>query len=225
MNESSPRPLARREAARLIEQTACDPDATAASLEQLCRQAANEGFPAVCVNGSRVTQAVHWLEDSEVKVVCAVAFPLGSADADVKRFETEVAIDSGAHIIEVTANCGRLKDGDHAYVLRELRDVVEAAEERPVRLGLNLDLLSSAELETALQLALESRAEALTLAGSGPVEETVQSVRRLRELAGSELVIKVECPQLNLREMGKLIEAGAGRFGLREVEALMGELP
>ena len=71
-----------------------------------------------------------------------VGFPFGAADADAKRYETEVAIDHGAQEIETVLNIGRLKDGDHRYVLRELRDIAEAADERPVKVILEMSLLT-----------------------------------------------------------------------------------
>jgi deoxyribose-phosphate aldolase len=104
-------------------------DATAKDIEQLCAEAREFGFYSVCVNGCRVDQARTLLEDSPIKVAAVVGFPLGAMDADAKRFETEAAIDAGAQEIDVVINIGRLKDGNHKYVLRELRDVVEAAEE------------------------------------------------------------------------------------------------
>ena len=52
-------------------------------------------------------------------------------------------MDDGAHEIDVVMNVGRLKSGDDRYVLRELRDVVEAADERPVKVILETCLLTA----------------------------------------------------------------------------------
>ena len=57
-------------------------------------------FYSVCVNGSRVSQARHLLDDTDVKVACVVGFPLGAMSGDAKRFETEAAVDEGAHEID-----------------------------------------------------------------------------------------------------------------------------
>src|SRR5258708_30777830 len=90
-------------------------DATAKDVEKLCATAHNQKVYGVCVGGSRVELAASLLEDSELKVTALVGFPLGSADSDVKRYETEVAVDIGAQEIEMVINAGRLKDGDHKY--------------------------------------------------------------------------------------------------------------
>ena len=122
------------------------------------REGSARGFHGVCVGGSRVELACSLLEDTEVKVTGLVGFPFGAGDSDAKRYETEVAIDHGAQEIETVLNVGRLKDGDHGYVLRELRDIAEAADQRPVKVILETSLLTLEEKNLACQLVLDSGA-------------------------------------------------------------------
>src|SRR6185503_12294810 len=144
--------------ARFIDHTLLKPDATAKDIEKLCAAAKRHNFYAVCVNGSRIELARSLLDDTEVKVAGVAGFPLGSCETDVKRFETEAAIDSGAHEIDVVINIGRLKDGDHRYILRELRDVVEAADERVVKVIIETALLTREEKVRACNLIVEAGA-------------------------------------------------------------------
>jgi len=218
------RPIARQELARLIEHTLLAANATRASVEQLCGEARAFGFASVCVNGSRVVQAVHFLEDTDIKVACTVGHPLGGADADVKRYETEAAIDSGAHFIEVTASLGRVKDGDDAYVLRELRDVVESADERPVSVALDITILGPDEIERATTLAIEADAKGISLSGGSDLPAMVETVRRIRRFAKENFGLKVNGEALSMSEVVTLIEAGATRFGLTQGVKLMEQL-
>ena len=210
------RSLARDELARAIEHTLLAGEATRADLERLCKEARGHGFASVCVNGSRVAQAIHFLEDTDVKVTCMVAFPLGACDADVKRFETEAAIDSGAHFVEVAANLGRLKDGDDGYVLREFRDVVEAADERPVSISLDAAVLSLTEIERVANLAIEADAKGISLSAGGELPAALEAVQRIRQLARENFGIKINRAALNVNEAVTLIESGATRFGLEQ---------
>src|SRR5262245_51627974 len=114
MVASSPNDLA-----RFIDHTLLRADASREDVERICAEAAFHKFHAVCVHGSRVLQAGHLLEETGVKVATVVGFPLGACDTDVKRYETEVAVDHGAHEIDMVLNIGRLKDGELKYVLRE----------------------------------------------------------------------------------------------------------
>lgn len=218
------RPIARQELARLIEHALLAASVTRAGVEQFCGEARAFGFASVCVHGSRVVQAAHFLEDTDIKVACAVGHPLGAADADVKRYETEAAIDSGAHFIEVLANLGRVKDGDDAYVLRELRDVVEAADERPVSVALDLTILSPDEIERATTLAVEADAKGISLSGGSDLSATVEAVRRIRQFAKENFGLKVNREALSMSEVVTLIEAGATRFGLAQSVKLIEEL-
>ena len=140
--------------ARCIDHTLLRADAVAKDIERLCAEAREHRFYAVCVNGSWVVQARHLLDGSAVKVATVVGFPLGAMDSDTKRFETEAAIDNGAQEIDVVINLGRLKDGNYDYVLRELRDVAEAADERPVKVILETGLLTHEEKIRACRLVL-----------------------------------------------------------------------
>ena len=201
------KPSARQELAGLIEHTLLAGDTTRAAIERLCGEARAHGFASVCVHGSRVAQAVHFLEDIDIKVACAVGFPLGANDADVKRFETEAAIDSGAHFIEATANFGRLKDGDDAYVLREFRDVVEAADERPVSVALDLGILTLDEIERATNLAIEADAKGISLSGGNDLSATLEALGRIRQFAKENFGLKVNRDALSVSEAVALIEA------------------
>jgi deoxyribose-phosphate aldolase len=218
------KPSARQELARLIEHTLLAGDATRANIEQLCAEARVHNFASVCVHGSRLVQVVHFLEDADIKVACAVGHPLGAADADVKRYETEVAVDSGAHFIEATANLGRIKDGDDAYVLRELRDIVEAADERPVSVALDITVLGSDEIKRGVNIAIEADAKGISLSGNGDLPSMIEAVGRIHKMARENFGLKVGREALSLNEAVTLIEAGATRFGLGQGAKLIEEL-
>ncbi len=218
------KPSARQELASLIEHTLLAGEATRAAIERLCGEARAHHFASVCVNGSRLVQATHLLEESDIKVACAVAFPLGAGDSDAKRYETEAAVDSGAHFIEVTANFGRLRDSDDAYVLREFRDVVEAADERPVSIHLDIGLLSAEEVERATNLAMEADAKGISLTGGSDLPPMLEAVRHIRQMARENFGLKVNRERLSVGETVTLIEAGVSRFGLAQSVKLIEEL-
>lgn len=205
---------ARKELAHLIEHTLRNADATRATIEQLCREARTHRFGSVCVNSSRIIQAAHWLDESEVKLTCAVDFPLGASDVDVKRFETEVAADGGAHFIETSLNIGRLKDGDDTYILREFRDIVEAADERPVSVYLDVMLLTGEEIRRTSKLAVDASLRGITLGGGSDATSTGELVKLVRDAAGSEVGVKVDHESFTLPEIASLVNAGATRFGM-----------
>jgi deoxyribose-phosphate aldolase len=218
MNTFSPAELARR-----IEHILARPDATRRDLEALCAAARAQGSHTVCVCGSRVELACSLLEDSEVKVTGLVGFPFGAADADAKRYETEVAIDHGAQEIETVLSIGRLKDGDHRYVLRELRDIAEAADQRHVKVILETGLLTPEEVRLACQLVLDSGAHCVCTGTGLGSAATVQDVQSLRAAVGEKFGVKA-AGLSDVPTALALIEAGASRLGAAESLAGLLEL-
>ena len=213
--------------ARYIDHTLLKPEASLKEIEQLCAEARDHNFYAVCVNGSWVTQARHFLDGSHVKVATVVGFPLGATDSDTKRYETEAAIDNGAQEFDVVINIGRLKDGDDEYVLRELRDVVEAADERPVKVIIETCLLTSAEKIRACRIVLDAGAQFVkTSTGFSTGGATVADVKLLREIVGEKFGVKAAGGIREKQTALAMIEAGANRLGtsagVAMVQALIG---
>jgi deoxyribose-phosphate aldolase len=200
--------------AHSIDHTLLRAEATAQDIQRLCAEAREHGFWSVCVHGSRVELARHLLEDTPVKICTVVGFPLGAADADAKRFETEAALDSGAQEIDVVLNIGRLKDGDDKYVLRELRDVVEAAEERTVKVILETCLLTHEEKIRACGLVVESGARFVkTSTGFSSGGATLEDVKLLRSLVGGRMGVKAAGGIRDTTTALAMMEAGATRLG------------
>src|SRR6185503_11839142 len=100
MSATSTHAINRNALAKVLELDLRRPELTSKDLQHGCDLARAQGLSAVCVASSRVLLAVHFLDESGVKVVCAVGSPTGAMDSDVKRYETEVAIDNGAQAIE-----------------------------------------------------------------------------------------------------------------------------
>ena len=200
--------------AAYIDHTLLKPDASPAQIETLCAEAREHQFYAVCVNGSWVAAARHFLDDTKVKVAGVVGFPLGAMSSDAKRYETEVAIDDGAHEIDVVLNVARLKAGDDKYVLRELTDVVEAADERTVKVILETCLLTDEEKIRACKLVVESGAHFVkTSTGFSTAGATIADVKLMRETVGPKFGVKASGGVRDAQTALAMIAAGATRLG------------
>ncbi|MFO1477442.1 MAG: deoxyribose-phosphate aldolase [Verrucomicrobiota bacterium] len=206
--------MTREQLAAFIDHTLLRPDATAKDIERLCAEARANRFCAVCVNSSRVVLARHCLEDSEVKVAATVGFPLGAMSSDAMRYETECAIDDGAQEIDAVINIGRLKDREDSRVLRELRDLVEAADERPVKVILETGLLTDEEKVRACHLVVESGAHFVkTSTGFANGGATVADVQLMRATVGPKFGVKASGGIRDAATALALIAAGATRLG------------
>jgi deoxyribose-phosphate aldolase len=218
--------LRHSELAALIDHTLLKPEASAADIDRLCDEAMQHRFHCVCVHGSRVARAYARLEDSGILVAAVVGFPLGAMDGDVKRYETEVAVDLGADEIDMVLNIGKLKELDTKAVFREIRDVVEAAEERPVKVILETCALTDAEVTEGCHLAAEAGAKFVkTSTGFGTHGATVKHVRMVREAVGPKIGVKASGGIRDLETIRSMIEAGANRIGTSSGVAILKGLP
>jgi len=209
-----PHPLARKELARIIDHTLLAPEATRTEVEALCREAVTHGFAGVCVHGSRVLQAAHILEESEAKITCVIGYPFGAGEPDVKRYETETAIDSGAHFLEASVNAGRLRDEDDAFVLRELRDLVEAADERPVSVLFEPGILTPAEVDRLCGMARESGVKGLSVSAELNPAAALDAIKRIRLAMGADFGVKAVGGPFAMTAIIAFLDAGVTRFGV-----------
>lgn len=210
-----------KELAQSIESALFAADATRQDVEKLCAEAREKGFHSVCVNGSQVELACVLLEESGLQVVALVGFPLGAGDADAKRYEAEVAADQGAHEIDFVVNLGRLKDGDRNFILREMRDIVEAADERPVKAVIESSLLTREEKIVACELALDSGVKfVVTSTDFHAPAVTVEEVKLLGEVLGDHAGVKAAGGIQDWKTVAALIDAGAKKIGASAGTAL-----
>jgi deoxyribose-phosphate aldolase len=200
--------------AAFVDHTLLKADASAADIKKLCAEAREHNFFSVCVNGSRIAEALHFLDGSGVKVASVVGFPLGAMSTDAKRFETEAAIDDGAQEIDVVLNVARLKDGDDKFVLRELCDVVDAADEHTVKVILETCLLTDEQKIRACRMVVESGAHFVkTSTGFNSGGATVADVKLMRATVGPDFGVKASGGIRDLKAALTMIEAGATRLG------------
>jgi deoxyribose-phosphate aldolase len=208
-----------------IEHTLLKPAATTADIQELCREAIAHQFFGVCVNSSRVGLAYALLEETIVKVIGVVGFPLGAMDSDAKRFETESVRDLGAHEIDMVMNIGWMKEGAAEKILREIRDVVDAAEDLPVKVILETCYLTEAEKVLGCQLVVDSGAKFVkTSTGFGTSGATIADVKLLRNVVGENFGVKASGGIKNAKTFQEMISAGANRIGTSSGVEIIREL-
>jgi deoxyribose-phosphate aldolase len=134
-------------------------------------------------------------------------------------------VDDGAHEIDVVINIGRLKDGDDKYILRELCDVVEAANDNTVKVIIETCLLTHAEKIRACELIVESGAHFVkTSTGFSAAGATIDDVKLLRQTVGPKFGVKASGGIRDTATALAMIEAGATRLGTSNSMAIVSGL-
>ena len=209
-------PPAANELARFIDHTLLKPEATEEQILQLCREAVQHHFAAVCVNPCWVRLAAQAVARSEVVVCSVVGFPLGATMPDIKAYETRRAICDGAREIDMVINIGALKSGQDDLVRRDIRSVVEACRELGAHSKVIIEaaLLTDEEKVKACTFAKEAGADFVkTSTGFGPGGATVQDVELMRRVVGKEMGIKAAGGIRDADATRQMIQAGATRVG------------
>jgi len=202
--------------AKIIDHTLLKPEATRDQIVQLCREAREYGFAAVCVNPCYVKLAAELLRGSPAKVCSVVGFPLGATLPEVKAYEARRAIEEGAAEIDMVINIGALKSGDLELVRRDIAAVVDVCHAKGAlcKVIIEAALLSDEEKVLACQLAKAAGADYVkTSTGFGPGGATVHDVALMRRTVGPGMGVKAAGGIRSYEAARNMIEAGATRIG------------
>ncbi|WP_034284643.1 deoxyribose-phosphate aldolase [Schaalia suimastitidis] len=89
------------------------------------RQARETGVAACYTNSMWTPVVAEELAGSDVRVGTAISFPYGCTSTAMKFAEIDEGLDLGATAVDMVINIGRLREGDHDYVRREVEGLVE----------------------------------------------------------------------------------------------------
>lgn len=211
--------------ARLIDHTLLKPEATPAQVRDLCREARDHGFAAVCVNPLWVRTCAEELGGTAIAVASVAGFPLGASVPEVKAAEAARAVEDGAREVDMVLSVGALKAGDNRLVERDVSAVVEACRPRGalVKVILEAALLTDEEKARACAIAkLAGAAFVKTSTGFGPGGATADDVALMRRVVGPGVGVKAAG---GIRDWGAaraMIAAGASRIGTSAGPKILG---
>jgi len=119
----------------MIDLTTLEGADTDDKVKQLCYKAHHladdmDGLPstaAVCVYPNFVKLAVNELKGTSVKVASvATAFPSGQSSPEVKLADVKLAVDNGAHEVDMVISRGKFHSGEYNFVYDEIAMIKEA---------------------------------------------------------------------------------------------------
>ncbi len=213
--------------ARYIDHTILKPDATEDMIRKVVEEAREYGFRSVCVNPCWVRLVADGLRGSGVLTCSVVGFPLGTSTSEIKGMETRRAIRDGAKEIDMVINVGRLKGGDDAYVLGDIRMVTEACRDGSAvsKVILETALLTDEEKVRACELARKARAHFVKtstgFSSGGATAEDVALMASVVRPAGME--VKASGGIRSFADAQRMIQAGATRIGASASVAIVEE--
>lgn len=199
---------------KYIDHTLLKATATPLQIEELCSEAKEADFYAVCVNSCYVSLAKKELKNTNIKIATVVGFPLGAMSTAAKVAETEFSVSDGADEIDMVLNIGWLKSGKYDLVQQEIAAVKEATGGHILKVILETCYLTDEEKKIACGLALQASADFVkTSTGFGTAGATLADVKLMKSVVGDKLKIKASGGIKDRKTAEEYISAGADRLG------------
>ena len=197
-----------------IQHTKIEADATRDDMIAHAREAAEHGFNAAMVSASWVPIVAAELAGTGVEIASALDFPtVGVMTSAGKAAEAEQIARLGATQLDIGVQVGWLKSGMFDEFREDIAGVVRAAG-IPVKVMLELPLLTASEREAAVELAQEAGASFLKNASSGQIETAnPESVRYLVDRARDGVQVKASGSIKSYEQGLSLLRAGAVLLG------------
>ncbi|MGB8064293.1 MAG: deoxyribose-phosphate aldolase [Candidatus Sulfotelmatobacter sp.] len=182
-------------------------------------------FHAAMIPGAWVKKTKEALDGTGVRVASFIDFPYGTMTSAGKTCEARNLVAEGAQEIDLMPNLGFLLSGMEKEYFDDIRGVVTAAENVPVKIMLELPLLSPEQRERAIALSVEAGVKYLKNASGGAVGiATPDEIRFLRRVAPRQVGVKASGGIKTAQQVRALIEAGADLVGTSSGAHIMQEL-
>lgn len=210
-----------------IEHTLLKPHVGWPEIQNLCQEAIEHQFVGVCIPPFYVADAVKFLENTPVKVITVVGFPMGYSAISAKVEEAKKAVDDNADEVDMVVNLAAVKDKKWAYVRNDIDSVTRAThlKGKILKVILETGLLDNDEILKLCQICIEVGVDYIKTStginGSGATIEAISFIKKC--LAGTSLKIKASGGIRNAKFAIQLINAGANRLGTSAGINIIGE--
>lgn len=199
---------------KYIEHTLLKSTATEREIINLCQEAIENNFHAVCVNPSYVALVKQLLRDTPVKICTVIGYPLGAMATETKVFEAKKALEDGADEIEMVINLGFLKSKNHVLVFKDIRDVKLAIGTTPLKVIIEISDLNKNEVIKICEICMDAKADFIkTSTGYSKTGATLTAVKIIKKTVRDHIKIKASGGIRDYDSAIKYIEAGADRIG------------
>ena len=218
--------ITREQLASMFDHTNLKAFSVDADFEQLCQEAIENRFGAVCVNCAPAAFCKELLKGTDIDLCVTIGFPLGQMTVEGKAFEAQNAIDNGANEIDYVLNVGQLRQGNLEYIRKEMETIVNLCRRQNVISKVIFEncYLTKEQIRAAAEIAREVKPDFIkTSTGFGTGGAAAEDVRLMKETVGPEVKVKAAGGIRDLETCLAMIEAGAERIGVSSSLKILAE--
>ena len=203
-----------------IDHSVLKADTTNVQIKQLCAEAIDYQFVAVCVPPYYVTKAATLLTDSRVKVATVIGFPMGYAlDFGEKKRAIKNVLKTGATEVDLVLNIAAIKNAEWGVVRHEFQQLNQLRtlpkyQNIAIKTIIEQGLLTESETLQVCQICNEYPVDFVkTSTGFNGQGATLEGIHFLRKNLDKNIKIKAS-GGIRTRDFAvQLVEAGADRLG------------
>jgi deoxyribose-phosphate aldolase len=212
--------------ASYIDHTILKPTTLLSEVQQLCEEAIEYDFAAVCVPPLFVKKAKEYCSNSNVKVATVIGFPFGYSAIEAKLAEILLAIVDGADELDMVINLAALKNNDWQYLAQELSHVmtVVRSKQKCIKIIIETGILTDDEIIKCCDLYGVAGVDYVkTSTGYAEKGASVHAVALMRKHLANAVKIKASGGIKTYAFAKELIDAGANRIGCSSSISIISE--
>lgn len=202
--------------AQYIDHTLLKPTATLSEIEQLCKEAIEYSFAAVCVPPLYVNKIREFLSGTDIKLVTVIGFPFGYSAIEAKVAEIVLAIVDGADELDMVVNISAIKNGDWEFIANEINTImpIVSNKEKKLKVIIESGVLTDDEIIKCCDIYGAAGVDFVkTSTGYAERGASIHAVQLIRAHLADSIKIKASGGIKSFSFAKELINAGANRLG------------
>lgn len=201
--------------ARLIDISAVRADSTKTDVDNVIKAAKDNQLICVFSMPSFASYVVEQMNETfGVEIGGVVGFPSGAETTSAKLFQAKEMKAAGCTEIDMVLNIGKLKSGMYDDVLAEIKAVREVVAPLPLKVIMEVALLTDEEIVKASLLIRDGGATFVKTGTGWAGATTFEHVKLIKDTVGDSIRLKVAGGVRDLDTLIKMYEMGVSRFGI-----------
>ena len=205
----------------MIDISAVKADSTVSDVKSIVESAKRYHFICVSVLPALVPFAKEYLDvNSEILLGGTVGFPSGASTTSAKAFETEELLRMGCKELDMVINIGRLKSHLYEDVFSDIKKIIEVAGDIPVKVILEVGLLTSSEIQDGAKIIRDCGAQFVKTGTGWNGSTSFEHIGLIKKAVGESIKLKAAGGVRNLDVLTQMYEMGVSRFGVSQQGAI-----
>lgn len=213
--------ISSQEIARLIDISAVRADSTRQDVEDIIEAAIKHNFVCVFPMPGMLPLVFEKLKNHpQTGIGGVVGFPSGAETTTCKLFQAQELKKAGCNEIDMVLNIGKLKSGMLTEVEDEIRQIKAEVSPLPLKVIMEVALLTDEEIKIASTLILRAGADYIKTGTGWAGVTTLHHIALIKEMVGDAIRLKVAGGVRTLDTLLEMHRLGVSRFGIGYRSAL-----